>query len=170
MVMARYEFDPELCRVWIDGSSTIHPLNAEATGLSGWAELDVVKGKVVADSSFDGEVRIEVSRLTSGNALVDRETQRRIDARRHPEIVGTVLDARVDKNQSVNIEGSISFRGETSRVKGTVTAVVDGTSVTFEGAGRFDVRDWGLKPPKIGLVRVHPDVDVRIHLVGHRAE
>ena len=38
--------------------------------------------------------------------------------------------------------------------------------VTIDGSATFDVRDWGLQPPRVALLQVHPEVEVRIHLVA----
>ncbi len=161
----RFELDPDSSQVWIEGSSTVHPLHSTATRLTGWVELSMSDGGPLPGSSLDGEVRVEVERLRSGNPLVDRETRRRIDARHHPEIVGSVVSARMADDGTFSVIGDIAFRGERSRVDGTVTVTVDGSAVVLEGSQRFDVRDWGLQPPRIALVRVHPEVDVRIRLV-----
>ena len=91
--MTRWVLDPEASQVWIEGSSSVHPIRAGATGLTGWVELSTSRGKVATDPGLRGEVRIAVDRLQSGNPLVDRETRRRVDARRFPEIVGTVTAA-----------------------------------------------------------------------------
>lgn len=166
----RYELDPESSQVWIDGSSTVHPLHSTATGLTGWVELSVSDGGPVPGSSLDGEVRVEVDRLESGNPLVDRETRRRIDARHYPKIVGSVVSARMVEDGTFSVTGDIAFRGETSRVDGTINVSVEGSEVVLEGSQRFDVRYWSLQPPKLMMVRVHPEVNVRIRLVGRRAD
>lgn len=165
----RYEFDADSSQVWIEGSSTVHPLHATATGLTGWAELSLTDGAVSPGSTLAGEVRIAVDRLRSGNALVDRETQRRIDARRYPEIVGSAVSGEPQDDGSFAVTGDIAFRGQTARVDGTITVSSAGDDVVLEGEQRFDVRDWGLQPPKVALLRVHPDITVRIRLVGRPA-
>ena len=169
----RHRIDPAASRVWIDGSSSVHPIRAEAGGLTGWVELtpagDAPAGEATSgEPALDGEVRIEVDRLRSGNSLVDRETRRRIDARRFPEIVGTVTSAATvggTDGRTLAVTGDIAFRGEVRGVEGdlAVAAGPDGR-LTIEGSATFDVRDWGLRPPRVGLLRVHPDVEVRIHL------
>ena len=45
----------------------------------------------------------------------------------------------------------------------------DASGVLLEGTQSFDVRDWGLKPPKLGLVKVHPDIEVRVRLLARPA-
>lgn len=167
--MARYEFDPDRSQVWIEGSSSVHPIHATATGLTGWVEVTLRSAKLTKDPTFDGEVRIEVSRLESGNLLVDRETRRRIDAARHPEIVGTVVAATRESDDTVAVTGDLTFRGEVNRVEGAITVAVDGSELVLEGSHQLDVRDWGLKPPKVALLRVHPEIEVRIRLVAVKA-
>jgi len=41
----------------------------------------------------------------------------------------------------------------------------EGDRLVFEGTQIFDVRDWGLQPPRVALLRVHPEVRIRIRLV-----
>lgn len=165
----RYEIVPDDSQVWIDGSSSVHPIKATATGLTGWVEVALARARLAATPRFSGEVRIEVGRLRSGNPLVDRETQRRIDARRFPEIVGSVTSAERRDDDTVHVTGDIAFRGESVAVTGDITVTADGDDVVLEGNQRLDVRDWGLQPPKVALLRVHPDIDVRIRLVARRA-
>lgn len=167
--MPRFEFDADESRVWIDGSSSVHPIRATASGVNGWVEIETIRSGVAARPRMRGEVRIAVDRLESGNPLVDRETRRRIDARRHPEITGTVVSAeRIDPGR-LRVSGNICFRGEEQLVSDEVTARLDGDDLIIDGEARLDVRDWGLQPPRVALLRVHPEIDVRIHLVGRPA-
>src|SRR5699024_5459107 len=94
LAMTRFVIDPGDSQVWIEGSSSVHPVHATASGLEGWVELSFAGANLRKDTEARGEVRIAVDGLRSGNALVDRETRRRIDARRFPEIVGTVTSSR----------------------------------------------------------------------------
>jgi len=165
--VTRFQLDPEDSRVWIDGSSSVHPIRATADGVAGWLEVATIRTGVAAAPKLAGEVRIAVDRLSSGNPLVDRETRRRVDARRFPEIVGTVTAAaRIDPAR-LAVTGDLAFRGEVRSVSGEVTvAFGDDGHLVIEGEARFDVRDWGLQPPKVAMLRVHPHIDVRIHLVA----
>lgn len=166
--MASHLIDPETSQVWIDGSSSVHPIRATATGLTGWVDLVLEGDDVAEDPELGGEVRVAVERLESGNPLVDRETRRRIDARRFPEIVGTVASGSRLESSRLTVTGSIAFRGETQEVGGELSVAVDGDRLVLDGSASFDVRDWGLQPPKVALLRVHPDIEVRIHLEAER--
>ncbi len=164
--MAHFQIDPESSEVWIDGSSSVHPIRASARGLTGWVELDTEGAGPAAHTRAAGEVRIEVDRLRSGNSLVDRETRRRIDARRYPEIVGTVTSGEQAGTGRLRLTGVIAFRGEECEVSGEVRVSIEGDTIVIEGSQTFDVRDWGLQPPKLALLRVHPEVEVRIRVVA----
>lgn len=170
--MARYTIDPEASQVWIAGTSSVHPIHATAAGLEGWIELDCDGGVLAAEPGFDGTVRIEVAALKSGNRLVDGETRRRIDAKRYPEISGVVTGADRESDDRLAVRGDLSFRGETRAVEGELTVAVAGdcNRVVVEGSQTFDVREWGLEPPKLALLKVHPDIDVRIHVEAVRSD
>jgi polyisoprenoid-binding protein YceI len=160
--MARYTIDPEASQVWIEGSSSVHPIHATATGLEGWVE--------VAEHSLDGEVQIEVDRLRSGNGLVDRETRRRIDARRFPYIVGRADAAESTGDGRFAVTGTVVFRGEDQQVNGELRVALDEGELVIEGSQTFDVREWGLEPPRLGLLKVHPEIDVRVRLCARVAD
>jgi polyisoprenoid-binding protein YceI len=154
--MPRYEFVPEKSRVIIEGRSSLHPIHSSTDGLEGFFDPDTGQGRV----SF------AVSRLRSGNPLEEREMKRRIDARRFPTIDGvlTSYDAAGDAT------GDLTFRGVTKAVAGELTVEpVDDDTIEVSGESTFDVRDFGMQPPRVLMLRVHPDVKVRIEIVARRA-
>ena len=57
----------------------------------------------------------------------------------------------------------------TRPVEGEVTiSVPDERSLLIEGEQVFDIREFGIEPPKILMFRVHPDVRVRIKVVAQQ--
>jgi polyisoprenoid-binding protein YceI len=167
--VSRFDLDPEASQVWIDGSSSMHSVHATATGVTGWIELGPSGDDIASAARLAGEVRVAVDRLASGNALVDRETRRRIDATRYPEIVGTLTDAERIDSERFAVKGDIAFRGEVRSVSGELVVSLDGERLIAAGTQTFDVREWGLRLPRIGFLRVHPDVRVRIRAVAARS-
>lgn len=162
MAVQRFDLDPDRSQVWIDGSSSVHPIRATASGLEGGLALDLVQAGPAARPRLEGQVRIAVDRLRSGNPLVDAETRRRIDARRHPEIVGIVRSSAREATDVLVLEGEIAFRGVVQPVSGRLHVERLGDELHVWGEQRFDVRAWGLQPPKVALVRVHPEITVRL--------
>ena len=85
----RYRIVPERSTVWIDARSSLHPIHSSTDGLEGFIELDHLEGDDVriADPPT-GFLSLPVGRLSSGNALEDRELRKRVDAKRFPRIEG----------------------------------------------------------------------------------
>lgn len=166
--MARYEIDPQLSEVHIVGTSSVHPIHAGTSGLTGWFEVSMRSGKLLATPALAGELSVPVVQLESGNSLVDRETRRRIDARNHPDISGVVRTSARTGADSMDVTGDISFRGETREVAGALAIDLVGEDLVLTGEATFDVREWGLRLPRLGLLRVHPDVTVSVRIHGHR--
>ena len=62
-----------------------------------------------------------------------------------------------------------TFRGVTRSYESEMTfAQLDDQTIRLEGSSTFDIRDFGMEPPRILLLRVHPDVDVRVEVVATR--
>jgi hypothetical protein len=43
---------------------------------------------------------------------------------------------------------------------------VDGQTIQLEGKSRFDIREFGMEPPRLLMARVEPEVEVRIQIVA----
>jgi hypothetical protein len=157
----RYIIDPEASRVWIRGTSSVHPIHAEAGGLTGWFAARIEGGRFV-DDDITGHVAIAVDLLASGNPLVDRETRRRINAKRHPLITGDITAVDAVAHDVADIRGIVAFRGERVEAAGTIGIEAAGERLVLEGAQSLDVRAWGLRPPSLIAIRVHPEIEVAI--------
>ena len=143
----------------------MHAIHDRAEELSGTIEAEVVDGRV--DAAFTGRLEVPVKQLRSGNPLNDAELQRRVDARRYPTIVGEVRTATpLDGDGRFRIEGDLTFHGVTKTITGELQVTADGDQLVVEGEHVFDIRDYGIKPPRILMLRVEPEVTVRIRLVA----
>ncbi len=132
--------------------------------MSGTVDVDVTDGEVRGLRA--GRVEVPVASLRSGNPLEDAELQRRVDARRFPTIVGEVRSVTpLDSAGRFSVAGDLTFHGVTEPVTGEVRIALDGDGLRVEGEQVFDVRDFGIKPPRILMLRVEPDVRVEINLV-----
>lgn len=165
--MTRYQIDPARSRVWIDARSNVHPIHTEAEGLEGWIDLSTDESGSNGPNS-SGHLEFGVDNLKSGNMLEHRELQRRIDARKYPTIAG---DLRVMKPNGDGapylVSGDLTFRGVTRSYDNEMTVEgVGGPTITLEGEATFDIRDFGMEPPRILLLKVYPDVKVRVQIVA----
>ena len=41
---------------------------------------------------------------------------------------------------------------------------VDDRTIRLTGSSRFDIRDFGMQPPKVLMLKVEPEVDIRVEI------
>ena len=144
MALIRYTLDSVRSCVWVSGRSSLHPINTETRGITGWFEAATrTDGSLDLDQAVSGELELAVERLTSGNQLYDRELRRRIDARRYPTIAGRLTHIAPDgAHPEYVVTGEVSFHGKTR---------------TFEHGMRIEVQRRRHRADRRGRVR-HPRV------------
>jgi hypothetical protein len=154
--------------VWIDARSNVHPIHSVTDGVEGYIDLELGEDGIVelSASQPSGRIRLPVERLKSGNRMEDRELRRRIDARRYPQIEGSLTKMSRDKSDgSFRVGGDVSFLGVTRHHEDLMQIkLVDERTLFLAGSSRFDIRQYGMQPPRILLLRVEPEVEVRVEL------
>ena len=48
----------------------------------------------------------------------------------------------------------------------TFSCSVDGTTMTIDGQQVINVKDFGIDPPRLIILKVEPDVDLQVHIVA----
>lgn len=146
----------------------MHPIHGEAEGLEGSIEAEVAEGRIDVTGDPRIQIQLPVDKLKSGKKLEDTEMLRRIDARRFPRITGETTEVK-ESNGRYRIRGDLTFHGVTRQVEGEVTiSAPDERSLVIEGEQVFDIRDFGVEPPKILMFKVHPDVRVRVKVFAQQ--
>lgn len=168
--MTRYRIVPERSRVWIDARSSLHPIHSGTDGLEGYVDLDDDGDEVALAVPPAAKLSLPVERLSSWNPLEDRELRKRIDAARFPTIDGVLTHVeRVHGTNRYRATGDLVFRGVSRECRDELTLeVVDAATVRVAGRSTFDVRDFGMRPPRVLMLRVEPEVVVRIEVVAAR--
>jgi PadR family transcriptional regulator PadR len=151
--------------VLIEVRSTVGPLSFGAIGVSGAVEAAVVKGMVCTDSPPSARIVIRMSELSSGNSLYDAELLRRIDARRFPTATVELGDcAPIGQGNRYRLQGQLTFHGVTRPAQGTVIVeAVSDSRLVITGEQVFDIRDFAIPSPTVLMLRIYPDVRVRLH-------
>jgi polyisoprenoid-binding protein YceI len=167
----RYNFDSDRSCVWVSGRSSLHPINTETRGITGWFEAGAHEdGTLDLDAPIKGELQVAVEKLTSGNSIYDRELRRRIDARRHPTIEGRVTRIVAEgTHPHYSVTGDIVFHGKTRSFEHAMEIQISEDEVALTGDYVFDIREFGMNPPSMLMIRVYPEIAVRIELYGTRA-
>ncbi|MGH9301138.1 MAG: helix-turn-helix transcriptional regulator [Acidimicrobiales bacterium] len=156
---------PDRSVVLIEVRSTVGPLSFGATGVTGSITTAMDDGVLRSDITPVAHLEVDVSGLRSGNRLYDAELLRRIDARRFPK-------ARVELHQCApggpgglyRLEGEVTFHGSTRPAQGTVELkAISPNRLKITGEQVFDIRDFAIPSPTVLMLRIYPDVRVRLY-------
>jgi polyisoprenoid-binding protein YceI len=140
-----------------------------SNGLEGFFEGTLAEGAALdLGAQVRAILELPISALSSGNPLYDREMRRRVDARRYPRIEAVLTRMEPAGADGIyQAEGEVTFRGITRQVSDEVrlSCPAPGT-IVFEGQHVFNLPDFGMEPPRILMLRVYPDVKVRVRIVA----
>jgi DNA-binding PadR family transcriptional regulator len=158
--------------VLIEVRSTVGPLSFGTIGVSGEVQACVVDGVLRTDIAPTGCVTVDVSQLNSGNKLYDAELLRRIDARRFPSAMVELREcAASGSTNRYRLGGDLTFHGVTRPAEGTVTVEATSDShLVITGEQVFDIRDFDIPSPTVLMLRIYPDVRVRLHAEAELTE
>lgn len=167
-MVKRFRIVPEESLVAIYARSNVGPIRWEGTTLQGGFEA------AVGGSSFDlsfqpvGRMELALEKLTSGNSVYDAELMRRLDARRYPVTVAELrfLDSMGAFNR-YQAQGELTLHGVTREINGTLAVEFDGDgTINVFGEKVVDIRDFGIPSPTLLMLKIYPDVRVRMKIVA----
>jgi polyisoprenoid-binding protein YceI len=77
----------------------------------------------------------------------------------------------VDSGRRYVVRGELTFHGVTHAVEGEVgLRSLDEQTVEIEGHQVIDMRNFGLEPPRLLMLKVEPEIRVRGRVVARREE
>ena len=168
--MPYFRIAGEKSTVRIRARSTVHTVVAESRAVEGFIEAQASSGQVDLGAMPRACLDIPVASLASGNLLYDREMRRRVDGRRFPVIRGELVEmAPTGLDGRYRVSGLVTVRGVTCDYTDEMELRwPSAETLSLTGAHRFDLRDFGLEPPKLAMLRVLPEVDVEVSVVARR--
>ena len=161
----RFRLVPERSVVLVEARSSVGPLSFGAVGVSGWFDAAVASGGIRTDVTPHGQLEIDVAGLRSGNRVHDAELLRRIDARRHPSASVELEEWEAGGPGTLyRVRGTLTFHGISRPAQGTVNIEVASERLVITGEQVFDIRDFAIPSPTVLMLRIYPDVQVRLHV------
>lgn len=164
--MKTYEFGPG-CEIRIVAHSSLHTTRAKTTRVGGEFTADLASGAPTGDVT--GWAEVEAKSFKSGNRLLEMNTLRHIGARNHPTArfeISSVEVLALGPPATVRVAGTMEFHGVTQKIRAEPTVVVEGTTVTVEGHWVLRQSDFGLRPPRLAMLKVDDEIDVEFRLVA----
>ncbi|HLY84099.1 MAG TPA: helix-turn-helix transcriptional regulator [Acidimicrobiales bacterium] len=161
---------PDRSVMLVEVRSSVGPISFGAIGITGWVRATVRDGAIDAAAEPAAHLEIAVDGLRCGNSLYDAELLRRIDARRFSV---ASIDLRettpIAGDSRFLLTGELTFHGVTRSTQGTVAlAMPSDHKLVVTGEQVFDIRDFAVESPTVLMLRIYPDVRVRLHVEAER--
>lgn len=164
--MTRYSIVPERSELAAVANSSVHPIHGSARRLAGWIEATVVDGVVDTTQPASAQLELETTALQADNVLVNREIQRRLDARRYPTVLADVHQVTGPTGGQYGVSGKLTLRHVTHEVSGSAKVQMHDGQMQVDGELTLDLRDFQLDPPKLLGLRVYPQVAVTVRIIA----
>ncbi len=145
--------------------STLHAVHGSFNLKSGTVHIDTATGKA------SGEIVVFATSGDSGNSSRDEKMHKEVlESQKYPEVTfkPTLLEGKVALSgpSDVSLHGVLSLHGADHDL--VVPVHADFTGDHWKGTAKFRIPyiQWGLKDPSNFLLKVKPNVDIEVELVG----
>jgi polyisoprenoid-binding protein YceI len=160
-------------RLWLSGTSTLHPYESTSTQTQIFAELKAPASlvEIAQHAPFQRfEVLVPVQGLKSHEAKLDKNMYKALKSEQAPEIRFqlTHYDAQgAGDAWPFKAQGSLSIAGVQRPVELQGTAQIHSTELVMQGAYELRMSDYGVKPRTLmfGAIKVGDPVVIHFHLV-----
>jgi len=170
--MSTWTIDDARSSVEIHGKSSLHPIHGRLRdgALSGTVEATVADGVVDTAAPVSGHVEFLMTGLSFGNSMYDRELPKRLDTAKYPLVTLDLVKIQVGGSDTYQVELRLALHGASVAFDEAVHAAItaDGEMLTVSGEHQFDIRQFGVEPPRMLGMKVHPDFTVNLSLAAKR--
>lgn len=167
--MARFRVNTAGSTVKVGLRVNLHPSHIDANALSGFMECELdEQGQPRLDQPYSAELTLPVDAIKSGNGIQDREMRRRFDVGRYPTITAKVTKGEALGSGRYRAVAQLTMHGQTRDVVGEVQLGLNGTTMTIDGQQVINVKEFGIDPPRLIILKVEPDVDIQVHIVAEQ--
>lgn len=158
-----FDVDPIASRMVFKATSNVHPIEGEGRGIHGVIEVSLDEGQPDLSRPVVGAVALEVGDLVTGNIAYDTEIRRRLDWRANPTIEGAVTSVEEIDGRYL-VTGELSFHGVKRQLTVDMSVTVEDGLLEASWRQAVDIRDFGLRPPRVLMLRVDPEVEVNVEI------
>jgi len=162
----RYVFNTGDSKVSIRAHAPMHDTHAKSTQVSGEIEATFDEAGV-AHPGAGGHAEVRVDTFSSGNKLLDMNTLRHIGARKFP-VARFEIGGVETGDGSTTVTGTLDFHGVSRAVSAVCQVALDddGATVSVTGDWTLTQSDFGLRPPRLAMLKVDDEIAVRFTLVA----
>jgi polyisoprenoid-binding protein YceI len=149
--------------------SSIHDTDTKFSKVTGTVEADP---DTLESAGAKATFTVEMAAFDAGDFLKNRKLKKDLELASYPtaefELTGLRdVNRNGDSFEAVAI-GTIRYRGREKIMEIRGTGTMTGDVIEATGSFDMDIRDFGMKPPKILMFKVEPEVTIDIALVARR--
>lgn len=169
MARNRYRIDAARSRVIVTARSNVHDTEAKWDKMSGHIEVDPA---AVADGAT-AAIDVDMTSFDAGDWLKNRKLKKDLDVAKHPTASFELTELSDLKEQDdrtiAQASGVIRWRGREATIAATGHATVGDREISARASFDLNVRDLGVTPPKILMLKVEEIVSITVELTAVRS-
>jgi polyisoprenoid-binding protein YceI len=155
----------EQSQLFVRATSSLHPITYSVP-LNGSVEAGVTANGFDLTAPTHGRLWIDLAELKGDDPSWDNEMRDRLAAERYPRVVAELLDVTSRGNDIYRLAGTLTLHDTTRPLNGDAQVVLEGDRIRATGRVIIDIRDFGIEPPRLLLMRVRPEVEVAVTIVA----
>jgi polyisoprenoid-binding protein YceI len=165
--VSRFRAVPEESTFWAVLNSNTHEVEVKAAGIYGFIEAHLNgDGQLDPVAAHRAQLAFWVEDLNSGNELRDIEMLRRMDVRGHPSIEWTVKTVSPLSDGRCRASVDVTVHGRTRGFEEEFALSVAPGLLVVDGEHAFDMRDFGIVPPRFFWLWIEPRLKVGVRVVA----
>jgi len=151
-------------QVWLEGTSTVrsYKCTAQKVDVAVMAEPDAAPAEIVQSAALT----IPVASLECGNGTMNEHMKKALKASNNPTIAWKMTSYNVE-GTNVVINGKLTIAGKENAIELRGTGTAANGTVRFKGSKKFNMSEFGVKPPTLmlGTMKVGDPVTVSFDLI-----
>jgi len=169
--------DPHASEVLVYGKATGHQFKTRFFHLEGVLKVDSDEPEKSAEALFS----LEMGKVDGGDFLRTRQIKSYLNPRKFPTATFTLhrleLSPESDiqgalhrcEESELKIFGGLAYRNRNLEFSTTAKGTIDPKGILVATC-RFsmDIRELGMEPPSFLFIKVRPEVDIEVRLIGKR--
>jgi len=161
----RYRIVPERSRLWAWARSSLHLIEVETGAIHGVIDAQMTKEGLDLSFPTRSEIEVPSQALKTGNFLYDRELARQLEVTRYPTVRGVLTRVSGLGGLRYQVRARLFLHGVERELEAAATlSQAHDQSLLLEGEQTIDMRDFALNPPRFLMLKVYPQVRVRMRI------
>lgn len=154
-------------RLVANARSSVHPITYRAP-LTGHIDASVSDDHFDLSAPVTAAFDVALEDLRGDDPHTDSEMRRRIDVQRYPLAHASVSGVTSVGDDRYRLACDLTLHGQTRQLEGEADVTLNGAMLNAVGSVTIDIRDFGIKAPRLLMLKVYPEVEIIINLQATR--